>query len=116
MSALLALSDVITLRALERAYSRGIGGDGRRIADREGVPRHQAYRRFPVPHSKLDHALTGSFDVLPELRSRWLLPIEADDWGVVLNHYLRGLLIDRNEHNLDDLEVALRTLGAGHAT
>lgn len=115
MSALLALSDVAVIRALERCYSRAITGDARRIADRESIARHHAYRRFAVPDSKLDHALAGSWDVLPELAWRWQLPVLPAEWGVVLDAHVRELLTSRAEHSLDDLQAVLRTLGAGHA-
>lgn len=115
MSALLALSDVAVMRALERCYSRGLSGDARNIAAEENLDRHRAYQRFPIGATRQSHALAGAWSWLPELTSRWLLPVEPADWELVLDRYARALLTTKAEHTLDDLEQAVRHLGAGHA-
>lgn len=115
MSALLALSDVAVMRALERSFSRCATGDQRRAAERDHLLRHHAYQSFPIDGHSHTQALTGAWDLLAELAWRWQLPVEAAEWGGVLDRYSRGLLASRADHDLDQLEAALRTLGAGHA-
>lgn len=115
MSALLALSDVAVMRALERSFSRVASGDSRKMAEEEGLLRHHAYRRFPISASRHNQALGGAWTLLPELGWRWQLPVESGEWEIVLDHYTRSLLSSSCEHTLDDLQQALRTLGAGHA-
>lgn len=115
MSALLALSDVLVCRAHERAFSRDISGDARNMAVQEGIPRHRAYERFPIAAARHTHALADAWYLTPELAYRWQLPVAAAEWASVLDHYSRSLLTTRAPHTLDDLEQALRLLGAGHA-
>lgn len=115
MSTLLALSDVVIYRALERAFSRGVSGYARATASEEGIARHEAYRRFPIVGARQGRALEGSWEVLEQLRWRWQLPIPAPEWATVLDHHTRALLTTGAEHNLDDLAEALTALGAGHA-
>lgn len=114
MSALLALSDVVVYRALERSFSRGVSGYARATAAEEGIARYQAYRRFPIVGSRQVRALEGSWELLPELVWRWQLPVLAAEWEKVLDHYTRQLLADSTEHTLDDLSVSLALLGAGY--
>lgn len=114
MSALLALSDVLVVRALERAYSRGLTGSKRRDAAHHG-PRHCAYMVEPIPAARHTHALDGAWDMCDDLVFRWQLPVPAETWSYVLDEYARGLLKSQAPHSLDALEQALRLLGAGHA-
>lgn len=115
MSALLALSDVLVVRAMERCYSRGLPGDIRRRVAVVHVPRHRAYEQFRIPASRHSHVLDDAFSICPELVYRWQLPVEAREWSVVLDRYCRQLLTSMSAHTLDALEDELKLLGAGHA-
>lgn len=115
MSALLALSDVLVDRALERAYSRGLPGDARRRAALANTPRHRAYEQIRIPASRHDHVLDDAWSMTPELADRWLLPVDPAEWAVVLDRYTRRLLSTGAPKTLDDLGQALTLLGAGHA-
>lgn len=115
MSALLALSDVTVMRALERAGSRGLSGETRRMLPAKGIAAHDAYRFAAIHPSRHTHALAGSWNITTELAWRWQLPVEAHEWAAVLDRYARDLLTSRAEHTLDELEAALRLLGVGHA-
>lgn len=115
MSALLALSDVLVVRALERCYSRALPGDARRRAALLRSPRHRAYEHIRIPPARHSHALDAAFTITGELTYRWQLPVEPTEWATVLDDYCRRLLTTMAPHTLDDLEQALRLLGAGHA-
>lgn len=110
MSTLLALSDVAVMRALERAYSRGLSGDARNMAVQEGVSRHHAYEKFPIAGPRQAYALEHAWEFLPELADRWPLSVHPVVWAQALDRYTRGLLTTRDEHSLDELSLALTGL------
>lgn len=115
MSALLALSDVLVDRALERCYSRGLSGDARRRVAENGTPRHHAYQQVLIPAARHTHALADAWSLTTELAYRWQLPIEPAEWAAVLDRYCRGLLSSGAAHDLDELARSLAVLGASHA-
>ncbi|WP_375483304.1 hypothetical protein [uncultured Jatrophihabitans sp.] len=115
MSALLALSDGLVVRALERAAIRGLPGDLRRRSATLNIPKHRAYERFRIPAARHGHVLEDAFPMTAEIADRWQLPVDADAWSRVLYDYCRGLLVSMQPHTLDDLAAALELLGAGHA-
>lgn len=116
MTALLALSDVVVLRALERAYSRGLTGEHRRVAaETRHLPRHRAYEGIQIPTSRHARALEDAWSITGELAATWLLPVDAAEWSAALDAYCRDLLTTRRPRSLPDLEAALSRLGVhGH--
>jgi hypothetical protein len=110
VSTLLALSDVAVMRALERAYSRGLSGDARRIAAHDGVARHHAYEKFPIALPRQAYVLEDAWSFLPELAGRWPLTVDPGVWALALDRYTRSLLTTRDEHSLDELSLALTGL------
>jgi hypothetical protein len=115
MSTLLALSDALVMRALERAASRGLPGHARDDCRRDGIPQHRAYLHRRIEPAKIPAALNGAWAFTSELVYRWDLPIDPGDWATVLHGYTRGLLLRQDPHRLDDLASALPSVGAGHA-
>lgn len=115
MSALLALSDLLVVRALERACSRGLSGDARRAARRHVDHPYRAYEAFKVPPTRVAYALEEAWTMTTPIVDRWQLPIEPGEWAHVLDLYARGLLTRQAPHTLDSLDAALALLGAGHA-
>lgn len=107
--ALLALSDALVVRALERAAGR-MGRSGRS----GGTPRHQVYRVAP-PGRDTDQLLQGAWDLCGEYAYRHRLPFDSNAWARALQGYTAALLATRNEHTLDDLARALYPLRLHHA-
>lgn len=114
MTALLALSDVLVIGALERSCSRGLTGEQRRVAGRHAL-RYRAYEFIHIPPTRHEHALEGAWSIAGELIDRWTLPVDAEQWSRVLDRYCRGLLTECRPHTLLGLDQALAMLGAGHA-
>lgn len=112
MTALLALSDVLVVRALERAYSRGLDGSHRAALGNQ-VLRHRAYEHTPIPAIRHGHALEGAWTITVELTQSWDLPIRAEEWSTALDAYCRELLTARRPRSLDGLEAALAALRVG---
>lgn len=112
MSDLLALSDVLVLRALERAYSRGLIGSSRSAIARRNIPRHRAYEAILIPTARHSPALDGAWAVTDELATEWHLPVAADAWARALDGYCRDLLASQRPRSLTDLEVITAPLVA----
>lgn len=106
---LVALSDVVVIRALERACNRGLA----RTRWSTGTEvRHRAYERIPIPAARVDHALEDAWCHLPDLARRHRLPIAPQLWADALDAYVRDLLDTRQPHTLDRLELALQVAHA----
>lgn len=114
MTALLALSDVLVIGALERSCSRGLTGEQRRLAGRHSL-RYRAYEFVHIPPNRHTPALEGAWALTAELTIRHSLPVDAGEWSSVLDNYCRGLLASGQPHTLDHLEAALLLLEAGYA-
>lgn len=115
MSDLLALSDVLVLRALERSYSRGLTGEHRRVAaDARHLPRHRAYEEIQIPPMRHARALEDAWTITAELVSSWQLAVAAPEWAAALDGYCRDLLTTRRPRSLADLERALDRVGVRH--
>lgn len=110
MSDLLALSDVLVLRALERAYSRGLIGSSRSAIARRNVPRHRAYEAILIPAARHSPALDGAWSVTDELAQAWHLPVAGDAWARSLDAYCRDLLTTQRPRSLTDLEAITTSL------
>ena len=106
---LTALSDVLVVRALERACNRGLA----RTRWTTGTAvRHRAYERLVIPPERIDHALEDAWCHLPELAERHRLPIDPRLWARALDGYVRDLLDTRQPHTLPGLELALQVAHA----
>ena len=104
---LLALSDLLVLTALERAWSRSV----RRA--RYGTPaaqRHNQYLRSPVPVEKIDSALRDSWVLCPILADRHDLDTDPAAWQQLLDSYTRALLMAGQSHHPDRLAALLGSL------
>lgn len=114
MSCLLAISDVLVVSALERACSRGLTGEQRRLAGRHGL-KYRAYETVHIPVGRHDRALDGAWMQTIDLAARWELPVDAVMWAITLDTYARGLLATMTAHTVTGLDEALSVLGSSHA-
>lgn len=116
MSDLLALSDVLVLRALERACSRGLDGSSRSAIARRNVPRHRAYEGIQIPAARHARAFEDAWSITGELADTWDLPVAPADWAATLDAYCRHLLSTRRPRSLTDLESVLAPLEVSRAS
>lgn len=116
MTDLLALSDVLVVRALERAYSRGLTGEYRRATHDRQLPRHRAYEQIHIPPSRHARALDDAWSLTDELAASWDLPIASPVWARSLDDYCRSLLTTQRPRSLPELEAILAGAGVTRAS
>lgn len=111
---LLAASDVMVVRALERAGSRlrAMAGKSKQggsaaIPCDDLATLHCALNA--TEHASLDHLLSGAWDRLPSIATRW--GVAPDALHATLDSYARGLLAAGNAHDFDRLKLALGAVG-----
>jgi hypothetical protein len=109
-AALLAASDGIVYRAMERAGSRlrsSIGktttGGPASVSCDNATELHLSYD--PTIYADLDGLLDGAFTRITELSIT--LGIDADAWTITLNAYCRALLASQRPHTMGALAQAL---------
>lgn len=115
MTDLLALSDVLVIRALERSSMVGLDGSIRRALNDRGIAKHCSYQHIRVPPTRYHRIFEGTWSITRELVETWRLPIDAADWSAALDAYCRNLLATQRPRSLDDLAVALDRVGVRHA-
>lgn len=93
--ALLAVSDVLILHALERAWARTV-----RRADRSCPAhlRHNQYLRAPVPEERIEAVLHDAWTNCNLLVHRHALPVDPVAWSDTLDSYTRALLLMCQPH------------------
>lgn len=111
MSCLIAVSDVLVVAALERACSRGLTGEQRRLAGRHAL-RYRAYESVHIPAARYDRALEGAWSQTVDLTARWDLEVNPVEWAITLDGYCRQLLAACQQHTVTALVEALSVLGA----
>jgi hypothetical protein len=116
--ALLAVSDVLVLKVLERAAT--YGPRSRRAAT-QPERRHVAYERCPVPLDKLDPVLRDMWVLCPKLAHRHGLDVDIEAWMALLDQYVRVLLMMGQPHTPEGLSAVLAqvppwTVKVAHAT
>lgn len=111
---LLAASDVLVLRALERSGSRlrSLAGKSRpggaaSIACDDLATLHCALNA--TEHGSLDQLLAGAWDRVPPIAARW--HVDAESLTACLDSYARGLIAAGNAHDFDRLKIALGAIG-----
>lgn len=105
--ALLALSDLLVLTALERAYAR----TARRA--RYTCPpaeRHNQYLRHAIPEAQVEAVLRDAWALCPTLAIRHNLDVDPTDWHALLDGYTRALIMMSQNHNPTRLIGALARL------
>jgi hypothetical protein len=92
---LLALSDVLVLKALERSAT--FGSRARR-GPVSSPQRHLAYEQNPVPVEKIDPVVKDMFVLCPILAGRHSLAVDVAAWAALLEQYTRVLLMMGQPH------------------
>lgn len=91
---LLAVSDTLVFKALERAAT--YGPRARRRGGAAG--RYRAYEDNPVPVERIDSVVGGMFTLCPLLADRHNLDVDVVAWAALLESYTRVLLMMGQTH------------------
>lgn len=105
-AALVAASDGIVHRALERAGSRVRSSANRRgttFAHADSSTLHTIVDALSL--ADLDNLLAGAWDRVPEVAARY--GVDPDALTVTLSKYVAALIASRSEHTIDRLRAAL---------
>lgn len=102
---LLAVSDLLVLEALTRAWSRTVPRSRRAVS---AGRRHTEYQRYPVPAGRLDSAMRDAWALCPVLANRYPLPVDVVAWQEALDGYTRALLMMGESHTPDRLLPVLQ--------
>lgn len=102
---LLALSDLMVLTALERAFSRAKPqGQRGHIA---AAARHRAYESVPIPVDRIDYLLRDAWALCPLLSARYALDVDPVAWAELLGSYTATLLMACQHHSKHELRAQL---------
>lgn len=111
-AALLAVSDVLVLKALE-AVGKWIVRAERpraRTLAATGLPKHEAHTLWPCPPETVSKALRGSWDVVPAM-------LDSHEWAVppervtrALDAYVHDLVSSQSPHSTLRLQPLLSSL------
>jgi hypothetical protein len=111
--ALLAVCDVLVVRALEQVGKRIVRVERGRFSQMNGRPWHLAHTVWGLEDVWLEKAMHGAWDVVPAmLDSHGCCGVTAKQVTAMLDEYVRRLVRTRIAHNLPALKVAFEeTLG-----
>lgn len=98
--ALLAISDVLVLEALTRAWARTVKRSERSVP---AAAQHNQYLRRPIAEERIDSVMTNAWAYCPLLADRHKLTIDLDRWMTALDGYTRSLLMAGINHTPDRL-------------
>lgn len=102
--ALLAVCDVLVVRALEAVGKRVVRVDRSRFSRMNGRPWHLAHTLWQPDESMTNKALAGAWDVVPAmLDSHGCCGVTSRQVTAMLDAYVRDLLITGTGHSLTDL-------------
>ena len=93
---LLALSDLLVLDALTRAWTRTVKRSDRQV---HPAARHNQYLRNPVNQDRVVRVLNDAWVLCPLLVDRHGLQVDSDEWQQVLASYTETLLMMQVNHN-----------------
>lgn len=102
--ALLAVCDVLVVRALEAVGKRIIRADRARFNQRRGRPWHEAHTIWTPDTGMIDKGLAGSWDVIPALLDNYgCCGVTSAQVQNMIDSYVRDLLVTSTPHRLDEL-------------
>lgn len=108
--ALLAVCDVLVVRALETVGKRIVRADRSRFARLNNRPWHLAHTLWQPSEEMISKALQGAWDVVPAmLDSHGCCGVTSHQTSAMLDSYVRDLLITGRDHNLQDLRYRFET-------
>jgi hypothetical protein len=113
-SVLLAVADVLVVKALEKIGHRLVRQQRSRFAVLAGRPMHVAHTLWPTDDDTTTRALKGAWDVVPALLGTggWSIPAPATDLDAVvgmLDDYVHDLAITGTAHTVPELAYRLRS-------
>lgn len=112
MSVLLAVCDVLVMKALEKMGNYILRSDRSRFraAPPTDVPRYVVHTIWPPTEAIVMKAIRGAWDVVPLLLETHSGCCQYDSSQVtgVLDQYVRDLAITGNKHDIDELAFRLR--------
>lgn len=111
--ALLAVCDILVIRALENVGKRIVRVERGRFSQMQGRPWHMAHTVWGLEDAWLEKAMHGAWDVVPAmLDSHGCCGITPKQVTEMLDAYVRRLVRARLAHNLPALKIAFEeTLG-----
>lgn len=102
-SALLAVCDVLVVKALETLGKRIVREDRARFHLIHGYPIHLAHVVWTPDEAMVSRVLRGAWDVVPAMLDTYATEIEPEAVQKMLDDYVRDLAVTGTEHNLLDL-------------
>ena len=110
-SALLAVCDVLVVRALEGLGKRIVRADRSRYRTMGTRPWHEAHTIWRPDEHQVVKSLKGSWDVIPALLlHHGLSGVSARSVEEMLDQYVRDLAITGTAHSIDELRYRLSEL------
>jgi len=100
---LLAVCDVLTIKALESVGKRLVRTDRSRFKIMDGRPYHLAHTIWTPDDSEVAKSLKGAWDVAKILIERHSEAYSATAVTVMLNEYVHDLCITGTPHSVDEL-------------
>lgn len=98
---LVAVTDVLVVKALERVGAFLIRGSRSRYDAAEGIPLHLIHTHWKAPDVLTERALRGAWDVVPALLdSHWCCDVPSDAVIQTLNDYVHDLVLTGTEHSV----------------
>lgn len=102
--AIVAVCDVLVLRALEVTGKRIVKLDRSRFSKMGNNPWHVAHTIWQPDSHIVNKALAGAWDILPIMvEAHGCCGIGVASTAKMLDDYTRDLLVTGRKHNLDDL-------------
>lgn len=102
--ALLAVCDVLVVRALEAVGKHIVRADRHRYPAMRGRPWHTAHTLWRPEPQRVDKGLQGAWDVVPAMLSaHGCCGVTARQITTMLDDYARDLLITGTQHDLSEL-------------
>lgn len=107
---LVAVCDVLVIRALEMVGKRIVRSDRSRYNRLGNRPWHQAHTLWRPEQNMVDKALAGSWDVIPAMLQNHggglVTSMQVQD---MVDSYVRDLLVTGTPHSLDQLRYRFET-------
>jgi len=100
---LLAVCDVLTIKALESVGKRLVRTDRSRFKVMQGRPYYLAHTIWTPDDSEVAKSLKGAWDVAKTLIERHSEAYSATAVTVMLNEYVHDLCITGTPHSVDEL-------------
>lgn len=111
VAAILAVSDVLVVRALETVGKRIVRADRKRFHLMGDRPWHEAHMIWRPDDVMVDKAMKGAWDVLPAMLqnhdgSGAITAMQLQD---IVDSYVRILLYTQRPHRLSDLRLKIES-------